>query len=136
MGVYIVDYQGTQPGTLQSSGNRGDNVRHTFDEAAYRWSSAYDIFWKDKHTRIDVYGYYPFGSPDDVNSYKFSVRTNQARTYDNGTMGDYEASDFLWGKVPGVEPTTNVIRLPLTHRLKVCIMDVCPPSEAMKLADI
>lgn len=117
MGVYIVDYQGTQPGTLQSSGNRGDNVRHTFDEAAYRWSSAYDIFWKDKHTRIDVYGYYPFGSPDDVNSYKFSVRTNQARTYDNGTMGDYEASDFLWGKVPGVEPTTNVIRLPLTHRM-------------------
>ncbi len=117
MGVYIVDYQGTQPGTLQSSGNRGDNVRHTFDEAAYRWNSAYDLFWKDKHTRIDVYGYYPFGSPDDVNSYKFTVRTNQARTYDNGTMGDYEASDFLWGKVPGVEPTTNVIRLPLTHRM-------------------
>ena len=117
MGVYIVDYQGTQPGTLQSSGNRGDNVRHTFDEAAYRWNSAYDLFWKDKHTRIDVYGYYPFGSPDDVNNYKFTVRTNQARTYDNGTMGDYEASDFLWGKVPGVEPTTNVIRLPLTHRM-------------------
>jgi len=117
MGVYIVDYQGTQPGTLQSSGNRGDNVRHTFDEAAYRWNSAYDLFWKDKHTRIDVYGYYPFGSPDDVNNYKFTVRTNQARTYDNGTMGNYEASDFLWGKVPGVEPTTNVIRLPLTHRM-------------------
>ena len=117
MGVYIVDYQGTQPGTLQSSGNRGDNVRHTFDEAAYRWNSAYDLFWKDKHTRIDVYGYYPFGSPDDVNNYKFTVRTNQARTYDNGTMGEYEASDFLWGKVAGVEPTTNVIRLPLAHRM-------------------
>ena len=117
MGVYIVDYQGTQPGTLQNSGNRGDNVRHTFDEAAYRWNSAYDLFWKDKHTRIDVYGYYPFGSPNDVNNYKFTVRTNQARTYDNGTMGEYEASDFLWGKVPGVEPTTNVIRLPLTHRM-------------------
>lgn len=117
MGVYIVDYQGTQPGTLQNSGNRGDNVRHTFDEAAYRWNSAYDLFWKDKHTRIDVYGYYPFGSPGDVNNYKFTVRTNQARTYDNGTMGEYEASDFLWGKVAGVEPTTNVIRLPLAHRM-------------------
>ena len=41
----------------------------------------------------------------------------QARTYDNGTMGDYGASDFLWGKVEGVEPTTNVIRLPLAHRM-------------------
>lgn len=117
IGVYIVDYEGTQPGKLLSQGNRGDNVRHTFDEAAYRWSSAYDLYWKDKHTRIDVYGYYPFGSPDDVNNYKFTVRTNQAKTYDDGTMGDYEASDFLWGKVGGVEPTTNVIRLPLAHRM-------------------
>lgn len=117
IGVYIVDYQGTQPGTLLSSGNRGDNVRHTFDETAYRWESAYDLYWKDKHTRIDVYGYYPFASPDNVNSYKFTVKTDQARTYDDGTMGDYEASDFLWGKVGGVEPTTNVIRLPMTHRM-------------------
>lgn len=117
MGVYIVDYQGTQPGTLLTSGNRGDNVRHTFDEAAYRWSSAYDLYWKDKHTRIDVYGYYPFGAPEDVNNYAFTVKTNQVRTYDDGTMGDYEASDFLWGKVAGVEPTSNVIRLPLSHRM-------------------
>lgn len=117
MGVYIVDYNGENPGTLLSKGNRGDNVRHTFDEEAYRWSSAYDLYWKDKHTRIDVYGYYPFGSPDDVNNYKFTVKTNQASTPEDGTMGDYEASDFLWGKVEGVEPTSNVIRLPLSHRM-------------------
>lgn len=117
MGVYIVDYNGENPGTLLSKGNRGDNVRHTFDEEAYRWSSAYDLYWKDKHTRIDVYGYYPFGSPDDVNNYKFTVKTNQASTPEDGTMGDYEASDFLWGKVAGVEPTSNVIRLPLSHRM-------------------
>lgn len=30
IGVYIVDYDGNTPGTLQLSGNRGDNVRHTF----------------------------------------------------------------------------------------------------------
>ncbi len=117
MGVYIVDYEGTQPGTLQLQGNRGDNVRHTFNATSNSWSSAYDLYWKDKHTRIDVYGYYPFGAPDDINNYKFTVLTNQARTYDDGTMGDYEASDFLWGKVDGVGPTTNVIRLPLSHRM-------------------
>ncbi|MDE6271039.1 MAG: fimbrillin family protein [Muribaculaceae bacterium] len=117
MGVYIVDYEGTVPGTLKTSGNRGNNVRHTFNADSYSWSSAYDLYWKDKHTRIDVYGYYPFGAPDDVNNYKFTVQTNQARTYSNGTMGDYEASDFLWGKVGGVEPTENVIRLPLSHRM-------------------
>ena len=36
MGVYIVDYEGTQPGTLLTKGNRGDNVRRTFDEAPHR----------------------------------------------------------------------------------------------------
>ena len=117
MGVYIVDYEGTQPGTLLSKGNRGDNVRHTFNEAAYRWDSAYDLFWKDKHTRIDVYGYYPFGAPDNVNSYEFTVRTDQYGESIDGSMGGYEASDFLWGKVEGIEPTTNVIRLPMTHRM-------------------
>lgn len=117
MGVYIVDYEGTQPGTLLSKGNRGDNVRHTFNEAAYRWDSAYDLFWKDKHTRIDVYGYYPFGAPDNVNSYEFTVRTDQYGESTDGSMGGYEASDFLWGKVEGIEPTTNVIRLPMTHRM-------------------
>lgn len=117
IGVYIVDYEGGNPGTLLSKGNRGDNVRHTFNESNYSWSSAYDVYWKDKHTAIDVYGYYPFGNPEDVNNYKFTVKTDQAKTYDDGTMGDYEASDFLWGKVVGVEPTTNIIRLPFAHKM-------------------
>ena len=117
MGVYVVDYNGIEPGTLLTKGNRGDNVRHTFNEAAYRWTSAYDLYWKDKHTAIDVYGYYPIGNPEDVNSYHFTVRTDQTRTYSNGTMGDYEASDFLWGKATGIQPTTSVVRLPMQHRM-------------------
>lgn len=117
MGVYIVDYNGTTPGTLLTSGNRGDNVRHTFNEDSYSWSSAYDLFWKDNHTKIDIYGYYPFGNPDDVNAWKFNVKTDQNNIPADGSMGSYEASDFLWGTVKGVEPTTNVIRLPLSHRM-------------------
>ena len=117
MGVYIVDYDGNTPGTLQPSGNRGDNVRHTFDEEAYKWSSAYDLYWKDKHTHIDVYGYYPFGSPESIEEYPFTVQRDQSTTTDAKGMGGYEASDFLWGKVADVAPTTNVIRLPMQHRM-------------------
>lgn len=117
MGVYIVDYQGNNPGVLQNSGNRGDNVRHTFDEANSKWNSAYDLYYKDKNTRIDVYGYYPWGSPENVNSYEFEVRTDQSKTFDDGSMGNYEASDFLWGKAANIEPSDRVIRLPLTHRM-------------------
>lgn len=117
MGVYIVDYDGGTPGTLKASGNRGDNVRHTFDEPNYKWNSAYDLYWKDKHTHIDVYGYYPFANPESIDSYQFEVKRDQSKPSENGEMGGYEASDFLWGKVADVAPTTSVIRLPMKHRM-------------------
>ena len=117
MGVYIVDYDGNTPGTLKASGNRGDNVRHTFDEPNYKWDSAYDLFWKDKHTHIDVYGYYPYGNPESIDDYQFEVQKDQSKASAEGEMGGYEASDFLWGKVGDVAPTTNVIRLPMAHRM-------------------
>lgn len=117
MGVYIVDYEGNKPGTLKVNGNRGDNVRHTFDEPNYKWSSAYDLFWKDKHTHIDVYGYYPFANPESIEDYQFEVQKDQSKATENGEMGGYEASDFLWGKVSDVTPTTSVIRLPMAHRM-------------------
>ena len=117
MGVYIVDYNGGTPGTLRVSGNRGDNVCHTYDEPNHKWTSDYDLYWKDKHTHIDVYGYYPYAAPESIDSYQFEVRGDQSTAADGGTLGGYEASDFLWGKVPDVAPTTSVIRLPLRHRM-------------------
>ena len=117
MGVYIVDYEGNNPGTLKVSGNRGDNVRHTFDEPNYKWNSAYDLFWKDKHTHIDVYGYYPYANPESIEDYQFEVQKDQSTATEDGEMGGYEASDFLWGKVSDVAPTTSIIRLPLAHRM-------------------
>lgn len=117
MGVYIVDYEGNNPGILQNSGNRGDNVRHTFDEVAYKWNSAYDIYWKDSKTPIDVYGYYPFGQPTDVTKYEYEIQKDQSKAAEEGALGGYEASDFLWGKAEKVAPTENVIRLPMRHRM-------------------
>ena len=92
-------------------------MRHTFDEPNYKWNSAYDLYWKDKHTHIDVYGYYPFADPESVDDYQFEVKRDQSKPSENGEMGGYEASDFLWGKVADVAPTTSVIRLPMKHRM-------------------
>lgn len=117
MGVYVVDYKGNTPGKLENSGNRGDNVRHTFDETTYKWNSAYDIYWKDDKTHIDIYGYYPVATPSEVNAYEFEVQKDQAKTNGNGELGGYEASDFLWGKATDVAPTEKVIRLPLRHKM-------------------
>lgn len=117
VGIYVVDYDGETPGVLQNEGNRADNVRFTFDETNYKWNPAYEIYWKDKKTHIDIYGYYPWGSPEDVENYAFEVEKDQRREAANGQLGGYEASDFLWGKAEDNEPTAAVIRLGFNHKM-------------------
>ena len=117
VGIYIVDFEGDQPGALQDKGNRADNLMFTFDEASYKWNPAYDIYWKDDKTHIDIYGYYPYGSPEDVKKYAFEVEKDQRREAGYGKLGGYEASDFLWGKAPDNAPTASVIRLGFNHRM-------------------
>ena len=118
IGVYIVDYAGASAGALKSDGNRADNVRFTFDEGAYKWTPDHDIYWKDKETHIDVYGYYPYSSTvENVNEYAFEVRKDQNSETLNGSMGGYEASDFLWGKAEDAAPTDKVVRISFTHRM-------------------
>ena len=124
VGIYVVDYENDTPGTLQNEGNRADNVRFTFDETTYKWTPAYDIYWKDKSTKIDVYGYYPWGSPTDVESYAFELQKNQRKEATNGQMGGYEASDFLWGKAENNSPTASVIRLGFNHKMASMRVDL------------
>lgn len=117
IGVYIVDYEGGEPGKLQEKGNRATNVKFTFNEANYQWTGAYDVYWKDDKTPIDVYGYYPFGSPESIESYAFDVQKDQSKAGANGNMGGYEASDFLWGKAPNVQPTSKMIKIAFRHKM-------------------
>ena len=117
MGIYIVDYKAGTPGTLQQSGNRADNVCYTYDEANRKWNSDYDVYWKDFHTHIDVYGYYPYAKSVNIDNYTFNVQRDQSTATADGKMGGYEASDFLWGKLIDVAPTSAALRLLLRHRM-------------------
>ena len=117
MGIYIVDYKADIPSTLQQSGNRADNVCYTYDEANCKWNSDQDVYWKDNHTHIDVYGYYPYAHPESINNYIFNVQRDQSTVTSDGKMGGYEASDFLWGKLSDVAPTSAALRLLLRHRM-------------------
>lgn len=117
IGVYIVNYNGSDPGILKNGGNHVDNAKFTLNEESGSWDVSRQIFYIDRHTLVDVFGYYPYSNPENVNAYKFSVKTDQSKTYQNGEMGGYEASDFLWGKVAGVEPSANAIRLSMNHKM-------------------
>ena len=117
MGIYIVDYKADIPGTLQQSGNRADNVCYTYDEANCKWNSDNDVYWKDNHTHIDVYGYYPYANPESIDNYTFNVQRDQYNATADSKMSGYEASDFLWGKLSDVAPTSAALRLLLRHRM-------------------
>lgn len=117
IGVYIVDYEGGSPGELKLEGNRASNVQFTYNEASNKWSGAYDIYWKDSKTPIDVYGYYPWNSPESIGEYAFEVQKDQSKAGENGNLGGYEASDFLWGKAEEVAPSTKVVRLSFRHKM-------------------
>lgn len=117
VGIYVVDYNGSTACELLDEGNRGDNVKHTFDEANFKWNGAYDLYFKDNRTNVDIYGYYPFAYPDNVSAYAFEVQKDQSTSAAYGKIGGYEASDFLWGKTENVAPTDKVIKLGFRHMM-------------------
>ena len=117
VGIYITDYVDGKPGTLLDEGNRADHLRHTYDEANNQWIPAHDIYWKDKYTHVDVYGFYPYADPVSVKAYAFEVRQDQKAPAESGHMGGYEASDFLWAKATDAAPTEKIIRLRFKHQM-------------------
>lgn len=131
VGIYVVNYNGSTAGTLASSGNHYDNVKHTLGE---KWNAETPMYWDDKETHADFYCYYPYGTPTDVNSYSFSVKADQS------SETDYKASDFIWGKATDIAPTENTIQIGTSHLMSNALIYVKPGSgftaEKFAAADI
>ena len=119
IGVFIVNYKDGVSQPLQATGNHADNVRFTYHGESASWSGSYQLFWKDKETWADAYGYYPFdASLQQVEDYPFVVQRNQRDVLKEGNMSGYagyEASDFLWAKAEAVQPTEATITLQHKH---------------------
>lgn len=134
MGVYIVDYQDNTPGNLSASHNHTTNVSLVYNESTYKWTSSNPIYWKDKETHVDVYGYYPYESViQSVNDYEFSVLADQCQKGTETGMSNYEKSDFLWAKVTDASPADGTIFLNFSHRMagiKVSLLRGSGFSEA------
>jgi hypothetical protein len=122
VGVYVVDYNGSAPGTLLNEGNRADNLRYTFNASNYSWASSYDVYFKDKKTAVDIYGYYPYSTniPEDVHKYPFEIAKDQSTSTSEEGLGGYEASDFLWGEAENIAPTSDKIKLGFKH-IMACV---------------
>lgn len=116
VGVYLVNYEGENPGTLKLEDNQADNVKFSFDENG-NWISEYDIYYKDNETNVDFYAYYPYAEPTSIETYPFEVARDQSKGPGLGQLGAYEASDFLWAKKENVTPTASKVILTFRHRM-------------------
>ena len=116
VGVYIVNYDGSAPGTLRLKDNQADNVRFRYTETG-EWVSDYDVFYKDNETKVDFYGYYPYADPSSIEEYPFEVEKDQSKGAENGQLSHYEASDFLWAKTSKVTPTSSKVILTFQHKM-------------------
>lgn len=116
VGIFIVDYDkdGT-PGELKMKGIRAANA--LFEYNGSTWDAPYQIYWADKATPADFYGYYPYDSAMETpTAYSFSVNSLQDSGDANSTAGaGYEESDLLWAKAEKVSPTTETINLQYRH---------------------
>lgn len=108
-GVFVVNYSDGQPGELTTGSNHVNNLSMTFDAENNEWKAASEIYWMDKKTPADVYGYYPYDNGmGNVRDYRFEVESDQSKPAEDGSMCSYEASDLLWAKAATVAPGQRV----------------------------
>lgn len=115
IGLYVVNYNGSTPGTLLQNGNHVDNMRFTYDGT---WTSASTIYWKDENTPADFYCYYPYGTPTDITAHTFSVQADQS------TSSAYKASEFLYGKATKVSPTEKAVNIMTYHSFSCALIKI------------
>lgn len=115
VGVFIVDYTAEgNPGEPMLMGNRASNVKFAFDGGA--WNANHQLYWADKSTPADFYGYYPFDeSVSSVTDHVFAVSRQQDSEASTTSASGYEKSDLMWSKTEKVMPTTETVEMVYRH---------------------
>ena len=108
VGLYVVNYSGSTPGSLSNMGNQVDNMCFTYNGT---WTPDKTITWADDETHADFYLYYPFADVQNVAAHHFSVRADQS------TEAAYKASDLMAGKALNVAPSEEAISIPVSHAM-------------------
>lgn len=120
VGLYAVNYtdNNTVAGTLQASGNQADNVKYVFDEPNQKWVPVRPVYYKNIHTHVDLFLYYPYqGTITEVNAATFEVKKDQSAAATSTALSGYEASDWMWGKGTDITPSESKVQIQLSHRL-------------------
>lgn len=119
IGLFVVNNNGNQAGTLQSTGNHVDNMRFTYSGS---WAPDSPVYWKEGDVHADFYLYYPYSSSPSVSSLSVEVKADQS------SESSYKASDFLWGVARDIAPTASAISITASHVMSRISITVEPGS--------
>ncbi len=107
IGLYVVNYSGSTPGSLANTGNHVSNMRFRYNG---EWTPDTPIFWVDNETHADFYLYYPYRADvASVGEYPFAVKADQS------TEAAYKSSDLMVGKTVNVAPSSTATVIPVNH---------------------
>lgn len=108
IGLYVVNYSGSTPGTLANTGNHVNNMRFTYNGSCTPDTPTY---WADNKTHADFYLYYPYTSIQSVSAQPFAVKSDQS------TEAAYKSSDLMIGKATDVAPTEEATIIRASHAM-------------------
>nr|MDE7115034.1 fimbrillin family protein [Muribaculaceae bacterium] len=132
IGIYVVNYSGTTPGSLKTSGNHVDNMFFIYSG---EWTPSSPIYWLDSTTHTDFYLYYPYNaSISSVDSYPFELKSDQSKE------SDYKSCDFMIGKSPDIAPTNSSVNIEARHLMSRMVISLEAGNgftkESLQAADI
>lgn len=111
MGLYAVEYIGTEVAPLQLGGNYINNEMMTYN--SHKWEANRTLYWSE--SACDFYGIYPYQTITSIDKQLFDVATDQSTTETNNTLAGYEASDLMWAKATNVSQSVGKVTLPFHH---------------------
>lgn len=132
VGLFVVNYSGSTPGTLAPNGNHVTNMRFRYNG---EWTSATQLYWADEETHADFYLYYPFTSVvESVDAYAFATKADQS------AESAYKASDLMIGKTTNVTPTSSAVGIPVSHVMSRIVITLAAgegfTQEAIAASDV
>ena len=112
LGLYLVKWGSGTPGSLQSTGNYGDNL--PFSLTSSGWQTSATAQYPQDGEKLDFYAYYPYVSSSALDGEGYRVHRTAT---DQRQESAYKGSDLLMASASGVSAGTAAVHLQFSHML-------------------
>ena len=106
LGLFVVNYNGNNPGGIASSGNQVDNALFEYNATTHSWRSEAEVYFRDNKTKVDVIAYAPHTRVSDIGSHFFAVASDQSE--------GLQSSLLMWCRERGIVPTASGVEVVLS----------------------